>query len=132
MGVWRYGEFEHDGIMEFVVELATTTGRGHLSTILSIIDDKRNKYVKTPISPAALAAVVRGLANFDPQSAFLAALEELQNQASPDRATFGGNCTRRDASYRNRQFNPVEYLSKEYESASNCGRLNAARGSADW
>jgi hypothetical protein len=88
MGVWRYGDFEHNGVMEIVVELATTTGRGHLSTILSIIDDKRNKYVKTPISPAALAAVVRGLANFDPQSAFLAALKELQNQVSPDRATF--------------------------------------------
>jgi hypothetical protein len=31
------------------------------------------------MSPSAIAAVVRGLAKFDPQAAFLAALKELQN-----------------------------------------------------
>jgi hypothetical protein len=56
MGAWGYGPFENDDAMDFVGDLETTTGTGHLSTILSLIEDDRNEYVEAPESSSAIAA----------------------------------------------------------------------------
>ena len=44
MGAWGYGPFENDDALDFVADLETTTGTGHLSTVLSAIADDRSEY----------------------------------------------------------------------------------------
>ncbi len=56
MGAWGYGNFENDDAMDFVGDLETTTGTGHLSTILYAISDDRSEYVEAPESSSAIAA----------------------------------------------------------------------------
>ncbi len=56
MGAWGFGNFENDDAMDFVGDLETTTGTGHLSNVLSLIHDERSEYVEAPIASAALAA----------------------------------------------------------------------------
>jgi uncharacterized protein DUF4259 len=56
MGAWGYGPFENDDALDFVADLETTTGTGHLSTVLSAIADDRSEYVEAPESSAAIAA----------------------------------------------------------------------------
>ena len=45
MGAWGYGPFENDDALDFVADLETTTGTGHLSTVLSAIADDRSENV---------------------------------------------------------------------------------------
>ncbi len=56
MGAWGYGPFENDDAMDFVGDLETATGTGHLSTILYAISDDRTEYVEAPESSVAIAA----------------------------------------------------------------------------
>jgi hypothetical protein len=56
MGAWGNEPFENDDALDFVGDLQTTTGTGHLSRVFSLIADDGTEYVEAPISSAAIAA----------------------------------------------------------------------------
>jgi Domain of unknown function (DUF4259) len=56
MGAWGLGPFENDDAMDFIADLETTEGTGHLGTIFSTIPDEIDSYVEAPEAAAAIAA----------------------------------------------------------------------------
>ena len=56
MGAWGCGPFENDDALDFVADLESTAGTGHLSTVLSAVADDRSVYVEAPESSSAIAA----------------------------------------------------------------------------
>lgn len=56
MGAWGLGPFENDDALDFVADLETTAGTGHLVTILSAIADDLGIYVNASECSSAIAA----------------------------------------------------------------------------
>jgi hypothetical protein len=56
MGAWGCGAFDNDDALDFVGDLETTQGTGHLFTVFSLIPVDEAAYVEAPEAAAAIAA----------------------------------------------------------------------------